>query len=170
MYPLTGVRAATMTPLHAFVEHATAVLRADPRVAAAWLVGGLAVGNADAFSDVDLQVLAAVPGVDEWWREVVDALAPTVSVRPFRAVAGGVCITPEWLHFDVVFHPPGGVDPSTVTGMVPLVDKAGVLPAEPVPRPFVPGPPFFPAEPSRRSSTCSATWSPSSAGTRSSPG
>lgn len=145
-YDLGGVRAATDAPQRAFIAHATSVLRADDRVAAVWLVGGFAVGNADAFSDIDLQVLAARDGVADWWREVVDALAPTVSVRSFGAVAGGVCITPEWLHFDVVFHAPGTVDPRDVTGMVPLVDKAGLLPDGPVPRPFVPGPPFFPAD------------------------
>jgi hypothetical protein len=55
-----------------------------------------------------------------------------------------VCITPDWLHFDVVFHARSQVDPSTIEGLLPLVDKAGLLPDVPVPPPDRQEAPFFP--------------------------
>jgi hypothetical protein len=58
---------------------------------------------------------------------------------------GGSVVTPDWLRYDIVFHAVGTVDPSAVEGMVPLFDKAGLLPADPVPRPDRRGEPFFPA-------------------------
>jgi predicted nucleotidyltransferase len=143
-YPLPGVRAATTAPHEALVSRARDVLRADDRFVAAWLVGSLANGDADAFSDVDLRVAVAdeaFPGVAETWREVVDAIAPTVSVRPLPRIVGGVCVTPDWLHFDVVFTAASAVE---VVECRPLFDRAGLLPpprAVPVER----GEPFFPA-------------------------
>jgi hypothetical protein len=59
-------------------------------------------------------------------------------------VIGGLCITPEWLHFDIVFRPVDAVDPTKVEGMVPLIDKAGILPGGTVPRPSCQRAPFFP--------------------------
>lgn len=54
-YSLDGVRRATTKPQEELIRRASQVLSADDRVIAAWLVGGFAVGPADAFSDVDLQ-------------------------------------------------------------------------------------------------------------------
>jgi hypothetical protein len=45
------------------------------------------------------------------------------------------CITADWLHFDVVFRPRSMVNPAMVEGMLPLLDKAGLLPERPVGRP-----------------------------------
>ena len=64
-----------------------------------------------------------------------------------RRATGGLRITPEWLHFDVVFHAAGPVDAHAVEGMVPLFDKAGLLPAQPTARPDRPGDPFYPRGP-----------------------
>ena len=50
-YALAGVRAATTAAQEALIARATDVLRDDDRVIAAWLVGGFAVGDGDAFSD-----------------------------------------------------------------------------------------------------------------------
>ena len=78
------------------------------------------------------------------WKDIANAIAPTTYIKPFAYSTGGVCITPEWLHFDVVFNPQSAVDPKTVEGMVPMLDKAGILPTEPIPRTDRQGAPFFP--------------------------
>lgn len=156
-YPLPGIRAATTGPQEAFIRRATEVLAEDDRVVAAYLVGGFAVGMGDAFSDVDLQVLVADAAADDvaaTWLELVHRISQTVHVQPFGTLnpaaprrgprAGGVCITPEWLHFDVVFHAASEVDGFAVEGMVPIVDKAGLLPAGGRPRPNRRSEPFFP--------------------------
>lgn len=144
-YSLGGVRAATTDPHLALVARATDVLRADPRIVAAWLVGSFANGDADPFSDVDLRCAVAdeaFEDVRETWRAVVDAIAPTVSVRPLPGQVGGVCVTPDWLHFDVVFYAASGAD---VAEVAPLFDRAGLLPAERRARPVPRGEPFYPA-------------------------
>lgn len=146
-YPLTGIRRATTAPQERLIARATEVFATDPRILAAYLVGGFALGTGDPWSDVDLQCVvddAAVDDLRAGWRRVVDAIAPLAHVQPFGFGIGGVCITPEWLHFDVVFHPAADVDPGRVEGMIPLVDKAGILPDAPVPRPSRRQDPFFP--------------------------
>jgi predicted nucleotidyltransferase len=146
-YPLSGVKAATTVAQEAFIQHAREVLAVDERVLAAYLVGGFATGTADAWSDVDLQVVVtdeAVEGLRTSWPELAGRLAPLANVKPFQFAIGGVCITPSWLHFDVVFHGRSEVDPMKVEGMSPLLDKAGLLPDRPVPRPDRRQAPFFP--------------------------
>src|SRR4051794_488851 len=145
-YSLAGVRAATTRPQEEFIKRATEVLARDDRVLAAYLVGGFALGVADAWSDVDLQVVItdeAAEDVAASWRTIVDKIAPTVSVRAFHIATGGICITPDWLHFDIVFHPRSRVEPFQVEGMTPLIDKGRLLPKQPVPRPDRRVEPFF---------------------------
>ncbi len=146
-YPLSGVKAATTVAQEAFIQHAKAVLAGDDRVLAAYLVGGFAIGMADAWSDVDLQVVVtdeAIEALKASWPELAGRLAPLANVKPFQFAIGGVCITPSWLHFDVVFHARSEADPMKVEGMSPLLDKAGLLPDRPVPRPDRHEAPFFP--------------------------
>jgi hypothetical protein len=146
-YSLVGLRAATTAPHEALIQKAIEVFRQDDRVLAAYLVGGFAVGSGDAWSDVDLQCTIrddAQESIKDSWRALVHAIAPTAYIQPFGFGVGGMCITPDWLHFDVVFNPLSAIDPKTVEGMVPLLDKEGVLPAAPVPRPSRQGNPFLP--------------------------
>jgi hypothetical protein len=146
-YSLEGLRKATTAPQRALIERATDVLGADDRVLAVYLVGGFAVGTGDAWSDVDLQCTIrdeAREDLTTSWVDLAQAIAPTTYIQPFAYAIGGVCITSEWLHFDLVFNPLSSLDPTTVEGMIPLLDKAGVLPAGPVPRPSRQGAPFLP--------------------------
>ena len=156
-YSLAGVKTATTAPHEAFVERAREVLEADDRVLAAYLVGGFAVGMGDAFSDVDLQVLVTEESAAELadgWVDLIHRITPTVNIQAFATLdpaaprqapsGGGLCITPEWLHFDVVFRVAGSIDPHGVEGMMPLFDKAGLLPSEPTPRADRRREPFFP--------------------------
>ncbi len=146
-YSLEGVRTATTAPQETLIARAAKVFADDERVLAGYLVGGFAVGQGDAWSDVDLQCVVRDEAEDDMarsWRDLANSIAPTAYIQPFRNGTGGVCITPEWLHFDLVFHAVSSIDPKAVQGMVPLVDKAGVLPERPVPRPRRQGEPFFP--------------------------
>ena len=146
-YSLAGIRAATTAPQEALVLRVIEVMGEDDRVLAGYLVGGFAVGQGDAFSDVDLQFIVDDDAVDDLtssWTDLVDRIAPAAHVQPFANAMGGLVISPDWLHYDGVFNPRSSVDPMTVEGMVPLFDKAGLLPTEPIPRPDRRGEPFFP--------------------------
>jgi predicted nucleotidyltransferase len=145
-YSLDGVKAATTAAHEAFIKRAKEVLAADERVLAAYLVGGFAIGHADAWSDVDLQVIVtdeAAEDIKASWPAVAERMAPLANVKPFSFSVGGVCITPEWLHFDLVFHARSQVDPGKIEGLLPLLDKDGLLPEGPVPRPDRREAPFF---------------------------
>jgi hypothetical protein len=146
-FSLAGIRSASTKPQENLIKRAVEVAAADDRIVAAYLVGGFAVGMGDAWSDVDLQFVVRdddVASVRATWVDTVNALAPTAYIQPFGSAIGGLCITPEWLHFDVVFVPASAVRAGTLEGAVPLVDKVGCLPATPVPRPDRQSQPFFP--------------------------
>jgi hypothetical protein len=147
-YSLAGVRQADDGPLRDLLRRISQVIAADARVVAMWLVGSMATGEGDAFSDLDLQCLAADEAIDALrtgWLDLLHRATPTVWVGPFGKAIGGSCITPEWLHVDISFAPRSSWRPGAVVGMSPVLDKAGLLPAEPVPRPPRRGAPFFPA-------------------------
>jgi hypothetical protein len=146
-YTLDGVRRATSAPQQSLIERAVAVAAADERLLALYLVGGFAVGTGDPWSDVDLQCTIrddAKEDVASSWQSLANQIARTAYIKPFAFGIGGACITPEWLHFDIVFNPQSAVDPKTVEGMVPLLDKVGLLPLGPVARPGRQIEPFFP--------------------------
>jgi hypothetical protein len=157
-YPLTGVREATTAPRHQFIAHATEVLAADERIVAVYLVGGFAVGLGDPWSDVDLQCVVAEAAFDEvvtQGLDLVERITPVVYAQPFGQLVpgggavgpiGGNCITPEWLHFDIVLVSGAALDATTMQGIVPLFDRAGILPADPVPRPEPERNVYFPAD------------------------
>ncbi len=146
-YALPGIRAATTRPQEDLLLRMVEALAADDRVLAGYLVGGFAVGQGDAFSDVDLQFVIADWAAGELaaaWTDLVATVAPPAHVEPFPGVIGGSVITAEWLHYDVVFTPAAAAGVAAVEGMVPLFDKAGLLPVAPVPRPDRRTDPFFP--------------------------
>ena len=98
-YSLEGVKVATTAPQEALIARARDVFSADERMVAAYLVGGFAVGQGDAWSDVDLQCLVrddAEQEVASSWREIANAIAPTEYIQPFAGTTGGVYITPQW--------------------------------------------------------------------------
>lgn len=128
-----------MTPQQqSIITRAQELAEADERIEAAWLAGSFGTGRADDYSDVDLHLLVP-PGYP--WRDFAAALAPSVLLMPIPGVDGGVLITPEWTHVDVVCHLS---PPTPLRGCRPLTDPSGVLPpVEPV---VDHGAPFFPAE------------------------
>jgi hypothetical protein len=147
-FGLDGIRSASSRPQEELIERTTEVLSADPRVLAAYLVGSFAIGTADAWSDVDLHVIISDEAKDELsqrWGEVANTIAPTAYIWPFgRGAIGGVCLTEKWLHFDLVFAPISEHSPESFEGVVPLVNKFGILPDGPIERPDRRGKQFFP--------------------------
>jgi hypothetical protein len=150
-YPLTGIRSATTRPQWALVERAVEVLRHDPRVLAAWLVGSLASDDADPFSDIDLHVCVADEAIEELrhggWKHLVNGITPMVMATDFTPGGiGGYCVTPDWVHLDFAPVPRSRFDAAKLTGMLPLFDRTGeLLPTEPVPPSSSEGAPYFPA-------------------------
>lgn len=146
-YSLAGILSSSTGPQESLIKRIEEVAARDDRILAAYLVGGFAVGTGDAWSDVDAQFVIrddAEESFRDSWRDVADELAHTAHVQSFGGVIGGTCITDEWLHFDVVFNPQSKIDAKAVEGMVPLLDKEGVLPDAPVPRPGRQSDPFYP--------------------------
>ncbi len=147
-YSLAGIRAMTTEPQLALLDRVVEALRGEPRVAAAWLVGSFALGNADAFSDLDVHCLVAdedAESLSRDWLDLVRAVTPVVTMMPFRTgTLGGSVITPEWLHLDVAIHRASTLDVATLAGMAPLFDRTGRLPAGPVPLPPEDRRPHFP--------------------------
>lgn len=83
-----------------------AALEADPRVLAAWLIGSLAQGVGDEYSDLDLLLAvedAALPALADGWRDFLAGVAPTVYAQrlgtPNKPTI--TAVTPEWLRFDL---------------------------------------------------------------------
>ena len=138
----------TDEPQRNLIERAKVVAADDDRILAAWLVGSYATGQADAYSDVDLHCLISDESTDwfrEHWAETASAmLGPTVLERSLPGMIGGFCLTPDWLHLDLILHPRSELDPHTVTGLTPLYDGSGdLLPKQPKPR-VIFDKPYFP--------------------------
>lgn len=88
----------------ALIDRIAALLRAEPRVDAAWLAGSLGKGGGDAFSDVDTLVLAK----DGLAGEVAGALGEAIkaAVDPALLNVHGYgrvlsAVTEDWQRFDV---------------------------------------------------------------------
>lgn len=138
----------TDAPQRNLIERAKTVVADDDRILAAWLVGSYATGQADAYSDVDLHCLISDESAD-WFREhwadtARELVGPTVLAESLPGMIGGLCLTPDWLHLDLIMHPRSEFDPHNVAGLVPLYDSTGdLLPKHPKPRVVV-DKPYFP--------------------------
>jgi hypothetical protein len=105
------------------IDKACAVAAADDRIVAAWLGGSFAAGTADAFSDIDLHCAITDESADWFaghWTDIAGQITPLVLAAPIPGVLGGLVITPEWLHVDLVFHRRSQCDPATLTSVRPL--------------------------------------------------
>ncbi|NUT24202.1 MAG: hypothetical protein HOV77_34035 [Hamadaea sp.] len=107
------------------VRQITEVLSGHEWATAGFLVGSLARGTCDRFSDVDYHVLAD-PRAD--WRPLVEAIAPGAFVGAFgRAhepgfLPGAFGLLPNGLKFDVFIHDPNDFDLASLSDHLPLFD------------------------------------------------
>lgn len=116
----------------ALIDRARTVLRAEPRVLAAWLAGSHARGEADAYSDVDVHCLVADEDAGwfaEHWTELADQLLVAEMRHELRGLIGGVCVSGDWLHLDLFFYPRSAFDPAALAECEPLFDRTGTLAA-----------------------------------------
>lgn len=117
-------------PQRELLARLLAALAADPRVLAAWLIGSVAQGAGDEYSDLDLLLAvedAALPALADGWRDVVASVAPTVYAQRLgaRDKPTITAVTPEWQRFDLtlsaVSQPQHGYPIAVL-----LFDRAGV--------------------------------------------
>jgi hypothetical protein len=138
------------TAQKALIDRAREVAEQDPRVLGAWIVGSLATGSDDEWSDVDLHLLVSDHDLDAFprvWAEIIERIGPMVMIRQIGNIAGGYAITPEWMHLDVVCHAASSYNPAARRGGYwPLFDRTGRLPVERSHGPDPHGDPYFPAE------------------------
>lgn len=115
--------------LTAFAEHAAAILWRDERIRILWLTGSMALGTADAQSDVDLRAAVRATDfaqVDHWWSDLLTQLAPLIWQRrwpapPDEAILGA--ITADYLRFDLVLQSLQDRRPRSLEAVRVLFDK-----------------------------------------------
>ncbi|HZE39187.1 MAG TPA: hypothetical protein VE172_10290 [Stackebrandtia sp.] len=132
------------------IERAKTVLPRDERILAVYLIGSNASGRGDAYSDVDLHCVVADADVDGGVRDfarLIESIAgPLVHADRIPGVTGGLGITPDWLHVDLIFHGLSEYDPDQYDAVLPLFDRRGdVLPGRRMPD-DTPGEPYFPSD------------------------
>jgi predicted nucleotidyltransferase len=114
------------------IERARTLLPADKRVLAVYLIGSYGTDEADRFSDVDVHCVVTDDTVDwfvEHWAEVLRTIAgPTVLADRIPGIlCGGLGITPDWLHVDLIIHPLAEFDRFQYDGVRVLFDRDGTL-------------------------------------------
>ncbi|MFK4083783.1 nucleotidyltransferase domain-containing protein [Kribbella sp. NPDC020789] len=113
------------------IQRARELLPADDRVLALYLIGSYATGAADRFSDLDLHLVVTDAGIawfEQHWDAVLREIAgPTVFTDRLPGLAGGLGITPDWLHVDLIAHPLSSFDRFQYDGVRVLFDRDGTL-------------------------------------------
>jgi predicted nucleotidyltransferase len=115
----------------AVIARAGGVLRGDERVLGVYLIGSYATGTADRFSDVDVHLVVADDSTESFekhWDDVLRELAgPTVLAERIPGLIGGLGITADWLHVDLIVHPLASFDRFQYDGVQVLFDRDGTL-------------------------------------------
>ncbi len=133
------------------IERAQELLPRDDRILAVYLIGSYATGAADRFSDVDVHLVVTDDSTEwfkEHWDDVLRELAgPTVLADRLPGLIGGLGITADWLHVDLIAHPLAAFDRFQYDGVRVLFDRDGTLFPEGdlAPKGGKPGEPYWPA-------------------------
>jgi predicted nucleotidyltransferase len=132
------------------IERARTVLPDDERILAGYLVGSYGTGEADRFSDVDVHCVVTDDSL-EWfeqnWADVLRSFTgPTVLADWIPGLVGGLGITPDWLHVDLVIHSLSSFDRLQYDGVRVLFDRDGTLfpDGDQPPKGGRPGTPYWP--------------------------
>jgi predicted nucleotidyltransferase len=135
----------------AAIGRAREVLPEDERILAVYLIGSYGTGEADRFSDVDVHLVVtdeSLEWFEENWADVLRKVAgPTVLADRVPGLIGGLGITADWLHVDLIVHPLKSFDRFGYDGVRVLFDRDGTLfPDGDIPRTGGrPGDPYWPA-------------------------
>jgi len=100
-------------------------------VLAVYLIGSYGTGEADRFSDVDVHLVVtdeSLQWFEENWDDVLRKLTgPTVFVDRLPGLVGGLGVTADWLHVDLIVHPLEAFDRFGHDGVRVLFDRDGTL-------------------------------------------
>ncbi len=113
------------------IQRARERLPADDRVLAVYLIGSYATGAEDRFSDLDVHLVVTDDSIgwfEQHWADILRDLAgPTVFTDRLPHLAGGLGITPDWLHIDLIAHSLTSFDRFQYDGVRVLFDRDGTL-------------------------------------------
>jgi predicted nucleotidyltransferase len=113
------------------IVRARDLLPEDERVLAVYLIGSYATGAADRYSDVDVHLVVTDDSAEwfaEHWGDVLRKLTgPTVLADGLPGMIGGLGITADWLHVDLIVHPLGSFVRDQYDGVQVLFDRDGTL-------------------------------------------
>ncbi|MGA8113624.1 MAG: aminoglycoside 6-adenylyltransferase [Actinocatenispora sp.] len=110
------------------IERIADVLRAEPMVRAAWLVGSIGRGTDDEYSDVDVWAVVAPEDIDafaEAWPEASGKVADIV-LRQGLGKRIFTHVTADWLRFDLSVGTPDDVSERPRDAVRPLFDHDGL--------------------------------------------
>ena len=137
---LHGLASLPAGPQRDLVTRAKAVLRDDSRVAAAWIVGSIARGDSDRWSDVDLYVSVPDDEFDAFAYDdpVLESIRPVLGIerRTFGRDAHRLVLFDGPVRADITTVTPARVENSPFQPAIFLVDNDGSaarLAARPVP-------------------------------------
>jgi hypothetical protein len=115
------------------------VLEADAEIEAAWLGGSLGWGGGDAFSDVDLVVLAAEGAATAVGRRYTHDVARIAEPGLVTTLFGGriqSVVTLDWRRFDLSFVEPGELGRFDADRLTPLFNRGERSPPRGNTRPY----------------------------------
>src|SRR5471030_1305773 len=113
------------------VDAITRALAADDDIEGAWLAGSLGAGKGDAFSDVDVLVLAAegkAGAVSSRVARDIPAIANPALVNPLFGGRVLNVVTADWRRFDLHFVEPGELGRFDAARLVLLFNKGDHAP------------------------------------------
>lgn len=118
-------------------ERAAEVFAEDPRVRGMWLHGAIARGEADAGSDLDIDLAVADDAFDAFtgeWTRWLAAITPTVSAVPLGGAPGSCyALTPTCERLDVLCERVSALPTSGLTRRLTVFDRDGLTRLIPAP-------------------------------------
>ncbi len=123
----------------ALIDRICGALRADDDVDAAWLAGSLGRGKGDAFSDVDVLVLAVDGRLGQLMARYaadVSSMAEAVLLNPLFGGRVLNVVTSDWQRFDLSFVEGSDLGRYDRTALAALFSKSGREPPRKSPTPY----------------------------------
>jgi predicted nucleotidyltransferase len=133
---LTAEQQELLDAIHAALAH-------DPDVEAAWLGGSLGRGAGDAFSDVDVVVLAGegqASRVGMRYAQDVAQIAEPALTNPLFGGRVLNVVTKDWRRFDLSFIEPADLARYDAARLAPLFNRGERTPPTAAAAPYGPGP------------------------------
>lgn len=117
----------------ALLDQLIAAFAADPRVRSGWLSGSFGKGAGDAWSDVDLTLVADLPDIATCLRDCADGAAALPATVFSHLVYGRIFsgITPAWTRFDLAFLTPDEFARQGGAGLVRVFGDGDAAPPRP---------------------------------------